>query len=84
VKLIFPNIELRLDVAARSGFVNLHLLVRPDVCTSFPHLEQPHFASRLIDMIDNVAICPIAFNAFEKLKVKLASDAPGMGVGGQT
>ena len=27
VQLIFPNIELRLDVAARSGFVNLHLLV---------------------------------------------------------
>ena len=30
VKLLFPNIELRLDVAAKSGFVNLHLLVSPD------------------------------------------------------
>lgn len=30
VKLIFPNIELRLDVAAKSGFVNVHLLVSPD------------------------------------------------------
>ncbi|WP_163559708.1 TrlF family AAA-like ATPase [Halomonas sp. NO4] len=30
VQLIFPNIELRLDVAAKSGFVNLHLLVSPD------------------------------------------------------
>jgi AAA domain, putative AbiEii toxin, Type IV TA system len=30
VKLLFPNIELRLDVAARSGFVNLHLLVSPE------------------------------------------------------
>jgi hypothetical protein len=30
VKLLFPNIELRLDVAARSGFVNIHLLVSPD------------------------------------------------------
>ena len=30
VKLIFPNIELRLDVAAKSGFVNLHLLVSPE------------------------------------------------------
>jgi hypothetical protein len=29
VKLLFPNIEVRLDVAARSGFVNLHLLVSP-------------------------------------------------------
>ena len=27
VKLIFPNVEMRLDVAARNGFVNIHLLV---------------------------------------------------------
>ena len=26
VGLLFPNIEVRLDVAAKSGFVNLHLL----------------------------------------------------------
>ena len=30
VSLIFPNIELRLDVAAKTGFVNVHLLVSPD------------------------------------------------------
>jgi hypothetical protein len=30
VQLLFPNIELRLDVAARSGFVNIHLLVSPE------------------------------------------------------
>lgn len=30
VKLLFLNIEVRLDVAARSGFVNLHLLVNPE------------------------------------------------------
>ncbi len=30
VQLIFPNIELRLDVAAKSGFVNMHLLVSPE------------------------------------------------------
>ena len=30
-KLIFPNVELRLDVAtAKGGFVNLHLLVSPE------------------------------------------------------
>lgn len=29
-KLIFPNVELRLDVAAKKGFVNIHLLVCPD------------------------------------------------------
>lgn len=30
VKLIFPNIEIRLDIAAKSGFVNVHLLVSPE------------------------------------------------------
>ncbi len=30
VDLIFPNVELRLDVAAKSGFVNIHLLVSPE------------------------------------------------------
>lgn len=30
VMLLFPNIELRLDVAAKSGFVNIHLLVSPE------------------------------------------------------
>ena len=44
---------------------------RPDVCRSYPHLEQPHFTARLMGVLANVAICPIAFNAFEELKVKL-------------
>lgn len=44
-KLIFANIEIRLDVAAHSGFVNLHLLVCPD---DPDHLEQARrFLSRL-------------------------------------
>ena len=30
VTLLFPNIELRLDVAAKSGFVNIHLLISPE------------------------------------------------------
>lgn len=30
IDLIFPNIELRLGVAAKKGFVNIHLLVSPD------------------------------------------------------
>jgi Fe-S-cluster containining protein len=41
---------------------------RPDVCRSYPHWEQPEFTSRLIGVIGNIAICPIAFNAFEELK----------------
>lgn len=37
-KLIFPNVELRLDIAtARGGFVNLHLLVSPE---DPKHLEE--------------------------------------------
>jgi len=30
VMLLFPNIELRLDVAAKLGFVNIHMLVSPE------------------------------------------------------
>lgn len=30
IELLFPNIELRLDVAAKKGFVNIHLLVSPE------------------------------------------------------
>ncbi len=30
IGLVFPNIELRLDVAAKTGFVNIHLLVSPE------------------------------------------------------
>ena len=30
VQLIFPNIEMRLDAAAKSGFINIHLLVSPE------------------------------------------------------
>ena len=52
---------------------------RPDVCRSFPHLEQPEFTSQLMGVIDNVAVCPIAFNAFEELKAKLAWRRPYCG-----
>ncbi|WP_373992112.1 TrlF family AAA-like ATPase [Duganella sp. BuS-21] len=45
VKLLFPNIELRLDVAAKTGFVNLHLLVSPQ---DPEHVEEiKRFLSRL-------------------------------------
>lgn len=37
VELIFPNIEVRLDVRARNGFVNVHLLVSPE---ETDHLDQ--------------------------------------------
>jgi len=40
VKLIFPNIELRLDIAAKSGFVNLHLLVSPEDCDHLSEVKR--------------------------------------------
>ncbi len=45
---------------------------RPEVCRSFPHFEQPEFTSRLYGVLSNIAICPIAFNAFEELKATVA------------
>jgi energy-coupling factor transporter ATP-binding protein EcfA2 len=38
VQLLFPNIELRLDVAAKSGFVNIHLLVSPEDPEHLPEI----------------------------------------------
>ena len=45
VDLIFPNIEMRLDVAAKSGFVNIHLLVSPENSNHVGELRR--FLSRL-------------------------------------
>lgn len=45
VKLIFPNVEVRLDVAAKKGFVNLHLLVSPEDPSHL--VEVRRFLSRL-------------------------------------
>jgi Fe-S-cluster containining protein len=45
---------------------------RPDVCRSYPHLEQPEFVFRLMGVINNLPVCPIAYNAFEELKAKIA------------
>lgn len=39
VSLIFPNIELRLDVRAKQGFVNIHLLVSPE---DSEHINEVH------------------------------------------
>jgi hypothetical protein len=39
IQLLFPNVELRLDVAAKSGFVNIHLLVSPE---DPEHLNELH------------------------------------------
>jgi uncharacterized protein len=44
---------------------------RPGVCRSYPHLEKSGFIFRLYQVLDNIRICPIAFNVFEEVKVKV-------------
>jgi Fe-S-cluster containining protein len=44
---------------------------RPDSCRTYPHFEKPYFVSRLFAVLDNIQVCPIAFNAFEELKTKV-------------
>lgn len=50
VSLIFPNIEMRLSVAAKSGFVNIHLLVSPEYKNHLIEirrfLSQLHFSAK--------------------------------------
>ena len=41
---------------------------RPSACASFPHLDKPHFISRLYSMIDGYGICPIIYHSLEALK----------------
>ena len=40
VQLLFSNIELRLDVAVKSGFVNIHLLVSPEDAEHLSEVER--------------------------------------------
>jgi hypothetical protein len=44
---------------------------RPKTCRDYPYLELPDFTYRLIGVIENTFICPIVFNVFEELKLKL-------------
>ena len=41
---------------------------RPKDCASYPHLHKDGFIFRLIDVIDNCSVCPIAFTVYEQLK----------------
>lgn len=45
--------------------------LRPKDCQSFPHLHKKDFVFRLINVIENYAICPIVFNVYERLKTEL-------------
>jgi len=41
---------------------------RPDDCRSYPHLHKNDFVSRLINVVGNIAICPIVFNVYKALR----------------
>jgi hypothetical protein len=44
---------------------------RPNDCRSYPHIHKKEFISRLFGVIDSYSICPIVFNVFEDLKLRL-------------
>ena len=44
---------------------------RPDDCRGYPYLHRDGFRQRTFSMIDNAAACPIVFNVWNDLKVRL-------------
>ncbi len=44
---------------------------RPQACRSYPHLHKRSFVHRLIQVVENCAVCPIVFNVYEELKKAL-------------
>ncbi len=44
---------------------------RPRACMDYPYLAEPHFVARSISMVENCRCCPIVFNVWQQLKVKL-------------
>ena len=44
---------------------------RPYDCRSYPHLHKREFTHRLFGVIENYSVCPIVFNVYEELKVRL-------------
>jgi uncharacterized protein len=44
---------------------------RPEDCKSYPHIHKKDFNTRTLFMIENLEICPIAFNVYERLKSEM-------------
>lgn len=45
--------------------------LRPEECNSYPYLHKNNFISRLLSVIENYEICPIVYNVYELLKLRL-------------
>ncbi len=43
---------------------------RPQACRDFPYLHSPDFRSRSIMMVENVSVCPIVFNVWQRLNAR--------------
>lgn len=41
---------------------------RPEDCRDYPHLHKKRFVSRIMGVISDYEICPIAFNVYEGIK----------------
>ena len=41
---------------------------RPHDCRSYPHMHKWEMRTRLFEVINNYAICPIVYNVYERLK----------------
>jgi hypothetical protein len=46
-------------------------LNRPEDCKSYPHLHKKQFTTRLMGIIENTEVCPIVYNVYEELKMKM-------------
>src|SRR3974390_1337722 len=83
VKLIFPNVELRLDVAtSKGGFVNLHLFVSPQDPKHIEELQR--FLSRLqFNVMQDRFDCPRAdlIRLGKKADPKITDDRAALAYG---
>lgn len=41
---------------------------RPLSCREYPHTDKSNIGSRLINLIESCAVCPVLFEIFERLK----------------
>lgn len=57
--------------------------VRPAVCAGYPHLQR-NFRSRLWQVIDNAAVCPIVYNVLTRLKAQWGFGKPALRPRGDT
>lgn len=43
---------------------------RPNLCRTYPYLDQPDFVGTINRVLRNVHVCPIVYNTYERLKAE--------------